>query len=137
VKSKFNNHYNKELKDYARELRTESVSRAEKLIWKALLARKQTGFQFLRQRPIDNFIVDFFCPNLKLIIEIDGNSHFRKPEYDRYRQDKLISLGYEMLRFKEGEVINQLDHVSVKIDHAVFVLSKKKSATGFPPLKED
>jgi very-short-patch-repair endonuclease len=126
VKSKFNNHYNKELKGYARELRTETVSSAEKLIWKALLSKKQTGFQFLRQRPIDNFIVDFFCPVLKLIIEIDGNSHFRKPEYDRYRQDKLIGLGYEMLRFEEGEVINQLDLVSKRIDHAVFVLSNNK-----------
>ena len=120
----FNNHYNKQLKDFARELRTETVSRAEKLIWKAILSRKQTGYPFLRQRPIDHFIVDFFCKDLKLIIEIDGNSHFRKPDYDKFRQDKLISLGYNMLRFEEGEVINQLDDVAEKINHAIHVLSK-------------
>jgi very-short-patch-repair endonuclease len=119
------NHYNKRLKQYARELRSESVSPAEKLIWKALLRNTQTGFKFLRQRPIDNFIVDFFCPDLKLIIEIDGNSHYNKGEYDRYRQDKLISLGYHMLRFEEAAVINQLNNVAEQINHAVFVLKDK------------
>ena len=77
----YNHHYyNKNLKEFARELRSESVSKAEKRIWKAFLSRKQfKGLRFLRQRPIDYFIVDFFCPELKLIIEIDGNSHFQKP----------------------------------------------------------
>ena len=117
-----NNHYNKKLKEYARELRTETVSRAEKIIWKALLSRKQTGYKFKRQRPIDNFIVDFFCPELKLIIEIDGNSHFHKPEYDSYRQEKFIALGYEILRFNEGAVIHQLDDVSKQIDYAINVI---------------
>lgn len=56
-----NNHYNKNLKDFARELRTLTVSKAEKHIWKAVLSRKQTDERVLRQRPIDNFIVDFFC----------------------------------------------------------------------------
>ena len=66
-----NNHYNKNLKEFARELRTQSVSKAEKRIWKIILSREQTGVRFLRQRPIDRFIVDFFAPRLKLIIEID------------------------------------------------------------------
>ena len=93
----YNHHYyNKNLKEFARELRSESVSKAEKRIWKAFLSRKQfKGLRFLRQRPIDYFIVDFFCPELKLIIEIDGNSHFQKPEYDSYRQERLKSLGFE------------------------------------------
>ena len=120
-----NNHYNKNLKKFAQELRTESVSRAEKFLWKSLLSRKQTGHQFLRQRPIDKFIVDFFCPSLKLIIEVDGNSHFNKPEYDMYRQNKLLSLGYEMLRFQEGEVLHQIELVSKRINHAIYVLNEK------------
>jgi very-short-patch-repair endonuclease len=95
-----NHHYNKDLKEYARELRSETVSKAEKRIWKALLSRKQLeGLRFLRQRPIDRFIVDFFCPELMLIVEIDGNSHYRKPEYDRYRQDRLDVSGLYIYSF--------------------------------------
>ena len=78
------NHYNKKLKQYARELRNESVSIAEKYLWKSLLSRKQMGVGFKRQRPIDRFIVDFFAQEIKLIIEVDGNSHLNKSEYDIY-----------------------------------------------------
>lgn len=67
-----NIHYNKNLKEFQRELRTTRVSRAEKQLWKAVLSRKQTGERFLRQRPIDHFIVDFFAPEIGLIFEIDG-----------------------------------------------------------------
>lgn len=119
-----NNHYNTKLKDYARELRYESVSRAEKYLWKSLLSKGQTGVKFKRQRPIDNFIVDFFSAEIKLIIEVDGNSHYAKPDYDRYRQDKLEALGYHVLRFEEGAIINQLDDVAERINHAVYALRK-------------
>ncbi len=126
-----NNHYNPKLKEYARELRTETVSRAEKYIWKALLSRRQTGIRFLRQRPIDHFIVDLFAPEIKLIIEIDGNSHFRKADYDAYRQKKLENLGYIFLRFPEGEVLNDLDQVQTQILHAIDCL-KEENNTGSP-----
>ena len=122
-----NNHYNPDLKEFARELRTETVSKAEKFIWKALLSRNQLGVKFKRQRPIDHFIVDFFCQELGLIIEIDGNSHWHNPEYDRYRQDKLESLGYTFLRFQEGIVINQLHHVQTQIVHAIHCLKDGKN----------
>jgi very-short-patch-repair endonuclease len=116
------NHYNPRLKEYARELRTETVSKAEKVIWKGLLSRKQTGERFLRQRSIYRFIVDFFAPEIGLIIEIDGNSHFSKPDYDRYREDKLVSLGYTVIRFKEGDVIWNMDVVSEQVRHVIHVL---------------
>ena len=123
----FNHHYyNKNLKEYARELRTESVSRAEKYLWKGLLSRKQTGERFLRQRPIYNFIVDFFAPEIGLIIEIDGSSHFSKATYDRYREDKLNALGYTLIRFSEGEVLNNLDVVSEQIRHVIYCLKEQK-----------
>lgn len=115
-------HYNKKLKEYARELRSESVSKAEKRIWKVLLSRKQTGIRFLRQRPIHWYIVDFFAPDLQLIIEIDGNSHFNKGEYDRKRQNKLESLGYTFIRFSEGDVLNNLDVVEEQIRHAIHAI---------------
>jgi very-short-patch-repair endonuclease len=117
-----NNHYNKNLKEFARELRTETVSKAEKLLWKAILSRKQTGERFLRQRPIDNFIVDFLAPDLGLIIEIDGSSHINKGEYDFYRQQKLEHFGYFMVRFSEGEVLQNAGLVKERIDYVIFCL---------------
>lgn len=125
------NHYNPKLKEFAHELRNESVSRAEKYLWKALLSKGQSGVKFKRQGPIDNFIVDFFSAEIKLIVEIDGNSHYSKPVYDRYGQQKLESLGYQFLRFSEGAVINQFDDVHEKIVHTVWVL--KGSPEGPPP----
>ena len=119
------NHYNPKLKEYARELRTETVSKAEKYMWKGLLSRKQTGERFLRQRPITNFIVDFFAPEIGLIIEIDGNSHWNKGDYDRYREDKLVSLGYTLIRFTEGDVIQNLDVVSERVRHVIYALRNK------------
>jgi len=119
-----NNHYNKVLKFYARELRSETVSRAEKKLWKAALSRRQMQERFLRQRPIDRFIVDFFAPDLKLIIDIDGSSHITKGEYDRYREDRLRSLGYELIRFTEGQVIQDIDSVVIAIQHTIHCLKK-------------
>ena len=80
---------------------------------------KKLGFGFKRQRPIDNFIVDFFCSELNLIIEIDGNSHYRKPAYDFYRQEKLKWLGYHILRFTEGEVIQNIGSVYERIVYSI------------------
>ena len=119
-----NNHYNKDLKYYARELRSETVSRAEKKLWKVALSRKQMQERFLRQRPIDRFIVDFFAPTLKLIIEIDGSSHIAKGDYDRYREDRLRSLGYELIRFSEGQVIQDIDSVITAIQHTIHCLKE-------------
>lgn len=120
-------YYNKNLKDYARELRTQTVSRAERYLWKSVLSKKQTGYRFLRQRPIDNFIVDFFCPELKLIIEIDGNSHWNKGDYDKKRQTTLENLGFTIIRYQEGEVLNNLAGVIVSLEHLIHCLNTNNS----------
>ena len=120
-----NNFYNNTLKEYARELRTQSVSRAEKYIWKAKLSRNQSGVKFKRQRPIHRFIFDFFAQEIGLIIEIDGSSHWAKSEYDSFRQKTLEDLGYSILRFKEGDVLNSFDEVAMQIEHAIFCLKSK------------
>ena len=117
-----NNFYNKDLKLFSRTLRTQSVSRAEKQLWLSVLKSNKIGVKFNRQRPIDHFIFDFFSKELGLIIEIDGNSHDNNAKYDRYRQDRLIALGFTLLRFQEGEVLNQIDEVAGKINHAVHCL---------------
>lgn len=77
--------YNKSLKKYAHELSTETVSRTEKLIWKALLYKNQMEVKVKQQRLIGNYIVDFFSQQLGIIIEIDGSSHSLKGEYDMVR----------------------------------------------------
>lgn len=123
-----NNHYNKKLKDFAWELRNETVSRAEKYLWKRVLSRNQQGVKFKRQRPIASFIVDFFSQEIGLIIEIDGNSHSNKGDYDRMRQDKLERLGYTMIRFSEGNVLNNLGDVITQIQHAIHALSSQETS---------
>lgn len=120
-----NNHYNKSLKNNAVKLRTESVSKAEKYLWKQSLSRGRTGVKFKRQRPINNFIVDFFAQEIGLVIEIDGNSHINKSEYDLYRQKTIEALGYTFLRFNEGDVINNLNDVTLQIIHSIQCLKEK------------
>ncbi|MBL1279895.1 MAG: endonuclease domain-containing protein [Fluviicola sp.] len=122
-----NHHYNKHLKSFATELRTTSISKAEKYLWRALLCRNKMGVKFKRQRPIHNYIVDFLSQEINLIIEIDGNSHFNKGEYDAKRQRKLEELGFSFLRFGEGEVINNIAEVYSAIAHAIYCLKGEKS----------
>jgi very-short-patch-repair endonuclease len=130
-----NFYYNKNLRDFAWELRNESRSKAEKYLWKAALSRNQMGVKFKRQRPILNFIVDFFAPEIKLIIEIDGSSHLAKAEYDAYRQERLEKIGCTFLRFQEGEVLNQYDKVHMQIEHAVHCLKMRIVPPPCPPPK--
>ncbi|MDH4474149.1 MAG: endonuclease domain-containing protein [Fluviicola sp.] len=120
-----NHYYNKQLREFARELRTETVSRGVKYLWKAVLSRNQLGVKFKRQRPIDRFIVDFFAYEIGLIVEIDGNSHLNKGDYDAYRQRQLESLGYTIQRFSEGDVLNNIHEVHVQLSNVVGVLKGK------------
>ena len=92
--------YNKELKERARKLRNNST-RSEVLLWKYLKGRLMKGYDFHRQKPLDEFIVDFYCCELFLAIEIDGSSHIGKEKYDRERQIKIESLGVHFLRFDD------------------------------------
>ena len=84
-----NNHYNKNLKQYSRENRSNSTI-GERILWKYLKKRQINNLKFLRQRPMDKYIVDFFQPDLKLIIEIDGPSHDEiRWKYNQEREEKL------------------------------------------------
>ena len=71
------------------------------------------GYQFLRQRPIDKFIVDFFCKELKLVIEVDGLTHMFEENFEKEfnRQKRLEELGYVVIRFSDDEVLNHRDNV--------------------------
>src|SRR5690348_3380457 len=83
---RMNNHYNKRLKPFARRHRNHST-KAEIRLWCELFRNKQMlGYPFLRQRPIDKYIADFFCKELKLVIETDGTSHTWKGAAERDQQ---------------------------------------------------
>jgi len=118
--------YNKNLKKYARENRVNGTI-GEATIWKLVLKAKQTGYQFNRQFPIDNYIVDFICRKLKLIIEIDGSSHsFNEVAIkDAEKQAFLESKGYHVLRFTEHEVVKNLNRVTDTVLYTVELLSEK------------
>ena len=103
--------YNKELKFLAREKRNNSTL-GEILLWKNLLSKSRLGFQFNRQFPFENYILDFVCRKLKLVIEVDGSSHNFKYEEDNLREKKLNNLGYEVLRISDHDVRNNFDNVS-------------------------
>src|SRR3990172_7798013 len=90
--------YNPKLKERANHLRKNSTI-SEVLLWKYLKGKKTLGYDFDRQKPIDNYIVDFFCNELMLAIETDGCTHNEKSEEDQSRQTKFESLGVRFLRF--------------------------------------
>ncbi len=102
--------YNPKLKERAREMRNNSTE-GEIKFWCELLRKKQTGFQFYRQKVIGHYIVDFYCAKLKLVIEIDGVSHKDKVEYDTHRDDVLNSFGLKVLRFDDQTVQNNFQIV--------------------------
>ena len=108
--------YNPRLKQLARELRNQSTM-AEVLLWQQLKGGKRKGCDFDRQKPIDEYIVDFFAADLMLAIEIDGDSHNLKGLRDEARQRRLESLGIRFLRFDDAMVKSDLDAVVQEIDH--------------------
>jgi len=107
-------YYNPSLKQKARELRNNSTL-SEVLLWIELKELKKYGYDFHRQKPIDNYIVDFFCYKLMLAIEIDGVSHGRRAEKDEKRQKRLENLGIKFLRFDDLEIKWNVDAVMKKI----------------------
>jgi very-short-patch-repair endonuclease len=110
--------YNSNLKFLAKKLRQE-MTLSEVLLWNELSGKKMHGFDFDRQRPIDNYIVDFFCKELKLAIEIDCDSHDYKFEDDKVRQRKLESLGVHFLRFPDIDVKKDMNNVLREIEQWV------------------
>ena len=119
-------YYNPKLKALSRELRKKSTL-SEVLLWNVLKGRKIKAYQFVRQKLIGEYIVDFFCSKLKLIIEIDGISHNDKSESDRIRQQKLESLDLSVLRFYEWDVKKDIHAVVQRIENWIEEFEKKNT----------
>jgi len=115
-------YYNPKLKLLARNLRNNSTL-SEVLMWNELKGKRQYGYQFMRQKPIGNYIVDFYCSRLALIIEIDGVSHNNEEAYlaDKSRQEELEKLGLKFLRFDDSEVKKDIKNVLRTIE--AFILN--------------
>jgi very-short-patch-repair endonuclease len=118
----------KALLDHRRENR-QNMTLAESIIWGHLRAHR-LGVQFRRQHPFLNYIVDFYCPEVDLIIEIDGVTHSTPEEisYDRYRQSRLEALGYIVVRYTNEQVIQTQEVVVESIREKVAELRAAKAA---------
>lgn len=114
VQTKFYLPYDPQLVERAKELR-KMMTITEKKLWNDYL--KQLSPRFLRQRPIDRFIVDFYCPTLKLVIEVDGEIHLTDEAqlYDQERTYVLGGYGLTVMRFSNQQVLDRFEEVCCQI----------------------
>jgi very-short-patch-repair endonuclease len=118
--------YDPHLKMLARDLRNNSTTSEIKL-WKMLKAHKLCGYDFHRQKPIGKYIVDFYCSELMLAVEIDGLSHRGREEYDARRQSELEKSGVSFLRFDDDEVFYNIEKVLNEIENWIKEKTKLKN----------
>jgi len=125
--------YNKNLTALARKLRKD-MTFGEVLLWNELKDDKFYGFDFDRQRCIDNYIVDFYCKDFMLAIEIDGMSHNFEGafEKDEIRQNKLESVGVKFIRFSEGEMKYDMQNVIRALETRVAEIIKQDKTIRLP-----
>ena len=129
-----------ELKNSARELR-KNMTPAEKMLWYELLSKDNLeDLRFLRQKPIEDFIVDFYCSKLLLVIEIDGDSHFSDEAkgYDTNRTNVLEKYGIKVLRYTNREVINNFEGMAEDLQKQIWLrieeLTGETTKSPHPPL---
>ncbi len=128
--------YNKNLTAYARDLR-KNATKAEACLWKyALKAKQRKGYAFRRQRPIMNYIADFFCKELMLVIEVDGLSHTYEKiaEKDKLRDEAMNKVGLHVLRFDDDMVLERMNSVIDLIDERILEIEKGRLPLN-PPLE--
>lgn len=111
-------HTIKEMKSHRTYLR-KNMTEAERILW-SCIKKKMLNYQFYRQHSFGAYIVDFYCPAKKLVIELDGNHHLEKKEEDLERTRYLSSLGYQVLRFWNDEVKTNLVGVLRTIEDILY-----------------
>ena len=112
--------YDLKLKQVSRQLRNNATC-AEKMLWDRL-RKRQLGQLFYRQKPVGEYIADFYCPKAKLVIEVDGRYHADKnaKEYDKIRDEYIEGLGLTVIRFTNSDIIERIERVLDKIaDHLI------------------
>jgi len=114
--------HNKKLKTNSQVLRT-SMTDAEIRIWSHIRLKQVKGLQFYRQKPIGKYIVDFYCPKIKLVIEIDCGQHYKDAliHRDQIRDEFMKKLGIMVLRYTNTDVIDNIDGV---IENLLFEIER-------------
>ena len=113
--------YNKRFRHFAHENRSD-MTKAEACLWKYVLSgRRMGGYQFRRQRPVLNYIADFMCKELMLIIEVDGITHQWEEiaENDKIREEALIAMGFTVMRFEDDDVLTAISGVYYRIEEFI------------------
>ena len=112
--------YNTNLKQASQKLRREMTD-AERRLWSRLRAKQILGVQFYRQKPVGNYIVDFYAPAANLVVEVDGSQHFKadNKKRDQMRTAVLERFGLTVLRFDNAQVMAQLDDVVAEVYQVV------------------
>ena len=107
-----NNYYNKDLQPFANKMR-HNMTKAEACLWRYALRASSLGVPFRRERPIGRFIADFVCLPLKLVIEVDGVTHLYEETKikDAQKDTALNEMGFEVLRFDDHLILNNMDFV--------------------------
>ena len=124
--------YNPKLKEVAKKLR-QSMTFSEVKLWNELKNRKMMGYDFDRQRPIGNYIVDFYCKDLQLALEVDGITHEDEKVMlkDEIRQDELEISGVSFLRFDALLVVNKVESVVKAIERWILDYEEKNGVPEF------
>lgn len=118
--------YSKRLQPLAHNLHR-NMTKAEASLWKyALKAKQIKGYQFRRQRPVLQYIADFMCKELKLIIEVDGITHHSEEQvkYDNLRTTDLKNAGFTVIRFKDEDVLKNMNGIIFQIEMKIEELEK-------------
>ncbi|MDD4962614.1 MAG: endonuclease domain-containing protein [Gallionella sp.] len=122
---------NPKILNYAKTLRSHQTD-AELQLWYHFRAHRFLDFKFKRQKPIGNYIVDFVCLEKKLIVELDGGQHGGQMQYDQVRDAWLRDQGYQVLRFWNNDVMQQLESVL----EAILIALASKSPSPPAPLPQ-
>jgi very-short-patch-repair endonuclease len=112
--------YKANLKQPARYLR-QNLTDSERVLWSRLRGKQLSGVQFYRQKPLGHYIVDFYAPQAKLVVEVDGSQHLEghQADEDRRRDEYLGSVGLRVLRFHSREVLAETEGVLEAIQRAL------------------
>ena len=127
----YNNNLHKKsspiLYEYAKQMRKDST-KAEEILWLRLKNRQLAGLKFRRQHPIDKFIADFYCHEKKLVIELDGNIHnnSEQTDLDNGRTETLNEFGIPVLRFRNEEVINNIEAIISQMQNKLLSCTEDK-----------
>ena len=110
------------------------MTRAEIVLWYSLKGKQVLGYKFRRQHGVDQYILDFYCPELMLAIEVDGESHNsdEAQERDRKRQEQIERYGIRFLRFTDDEVLWNPDRVVAAIEERVREIADSRDSTTTP-----